>query len=122
MKPLCAIVSLTCVHQFVIQPFGRDPQCAHLRNLHQLLDDIPSQNVIEHNLQKIVVDDGQFQLIAVPDENLGFVNGCYGDLEVIVSRHSEVFRRIEKLVRENDVKRFLILRHDESVWGCDDID
>lgn len=86
----------------------------YLRNLHQLFNHIASENVIENYLKKLVVNDWQFQLVSMPDENFGLIDRGDGDLEVVVGADAEIFRRVKEMMSEDDVKRFLVLWNDES--------
>lgn len=70
--------------------------------------------MIEDDLKELIGDDGQFQLIAMPDEHLSLVNSRDRNLEVVVGRHTEIFRRVEELMWKDDVESFLVLRDYES--------
>lgn len=87
---------------------------SHLWHLHQLFDDISAENIVKHHLKEVIVDDGKFQLVAVPNKDFSLIDSRDGDLEVIVGAHAKVLGRIEKLMGKDDVKRFLVLRYDKS--------
>jgi len=40
--------------------------------------------MIEGDLKKFICDDAEFEFITMPNKDLRFINGCDGDLKVIV--------------------------------------
>jgi len=114
IKPfVCAIVSLTCIKKFLVTTSSSSGCVTCLWNLHQFLHDISSENVIENDLKKLIGDDGQFQFIAMPNENLWLVNGGHWNLEVVVRADAKVFGRIKKLIRKDNMQCFAVLRNDK---------
>lgn len=80
--------------------------------LYEFFDDVPAQNVVENGLHEVIVDDAQFELVPVPDQYPGLLQGHDGNLEQLVCADAEPFRRIQELVRENYVQGSAALRHD----------
>lgn len=51
----------------------------------------------------------------MPNQDFRFVDGRDGNLEVVIGANAKIFGWIKELMRENDVKCFLVLWNDESV-------
>lgn len=69
----------------------RETSLFYLRNLHQLLNNVTSEDMIENHLKELVIDYRQLQLVAVPNQDFRFVNGGNGDLEVVIGADAKVF-------------------------------